>query len=144
MRHWLLVLLIALTPLRGWAVDVMAVAVAGFPAQHMAAMQGRVASTSFTAAAEQTERQGAGTPHADCMGHSDHDAVTPGDAESPQDDDAAAHCDTCSACQLCSSAALVVLIGIAPLIPAFQGVPVALRTAFTSVEPARGFKPPIS
>ena len=143
MRHWLLVLLIALTPLRGWATDVMAVAVAT-PEQHRAVVQGHSASTLFAAAAGPTDRVRAGTPHADCIGHPDDGAVTPGDADSPQDGDSAAHCAPCSAYQLCSSAALVVLIGIAPLIPAFQVVPVALRTAFTSVEPARGFKPPIS
>lgn len=145
MRHWLLVFLIALTPLRGWAGDVMAVAVAvATPAQHRAEVQGHIASNISAAAAEPTDRVPAGTPHADCMGHSDHDAVTPGDADSPQDGDSGAHCAPCSACPLCSAAALALHTRIAPLIPAFQGVPAAIGIAFTSAEPARGFKPPIS
>lgn len=127
MRHLLLVLMIALMPMRGWAGDLMAVEMA---TQRVAVTDGNAAAASAL--------------HADCAGHSHAETAAATDSAEPQDVHAGAHCNTCIACQVCSSTALVVQTGLTSVSTVSHGVPPIAGAAFTSAEPAPGFKPPIS
>lgn len=119
MRRWLLLLLIALLPLRGWVGEAMAGEMAQRQVQAAAAVQ----------ATERTQHA-----HDDCAGH--------------DDDAAASHhhgdCPTCAGCQACSAAALVSFVAT----PAIQRLPQALPTApepsSRDAGPQTVLKPPIS
>ena len=120
MRRWLLVLLIALLPLRGWMGDAMAAQMAVQP--HAAANQAVHAAPS------------------DCAGHHDQsEAAAPSlPDESPQAD------ANCAACQACSTMALAFSHAPVPE-PVFGAAPPAQPlVAFASAEPAPADKPPIS
>ena len=121
MRHLLLILMLALLPMRGWAGDVMAIRMAG----HQPVVVEKVASA----------------PHAECAEHAHanahpasgaHDAKTNGD------------CPSCAGCQVCSSVALFMQPSAVAVSRLPHGVPSMTGAAFTSAEPAPGFKPPIS
>jgi hypothetical protein len=124
MRHILLVLMIALLPVRGWVGDVMAAQM----------ISDRLQPAAVAPAATETA-------HAECPGH----AAMAAQAGAPQPE-AASHesCASCVTCQVCASVAL--------LQPTAAQQPAALpleRPAtggaqFASAEPAPGFKPPIS
>ena len=113
MRAFVIALMIALLPLRGWAGDAMA--------EHMALPQ---------AAAP------AATSHAHCAMHDAGAEMT------PAQDDAAAH-DGCSLCQACHTLALEACISSAtPLTPPFL-LPRVAASDFASAERALSVKPPI-
>jgi hypothetical protein len=122
MRRWLLLLLVALLPLRGWTGEAMA---AQMQAQHQA--------QPATAAA----------PHAaanDCGGH--HDQAQAEAATGPQG--AQAHGAICAACQACSTMALAFTRPRLPAAPYSAAPPVPMAETFASAEPASADKPPIS
>jgi hypothetical protein len=129
MRTWLLILMIAVAPLRGWAGDVMSVA---------------MATEQLIAHGSPSGSGPANAVHADCVGHSGDATEATGDSGAAEDDHVAGHCPTCSACQVCSSAALTVQTSSSPPIAMPHAVPTIGGTHFTSVAPALGFKPPIS
>ena len=127
MRHLILILMIALLPLRGWTADVMTVS--------MAVQQ--VATHSLDTEASDPFDAGlmAGMP-ADC-------AMQMAWTQAPEDGSVPAG-HGCTTCQLC----MAVVTGY-PTLPFSTGpLPQALQhmgsTSFTSAERASGFKPPIS
>lgn len=130
MRLLLLILMIALMPLRGWAGEAMSVAMA---AEQLMMVHETPSDIGKTNAA-----------HPDCMGHSGHETTATGDSGDAEGDQVAGHCPTCSACQVCSSAALALQIRIPLLLAAPHGLPSVGGISYTSAEPAPGFKPPIS
>ena len=126
MRLFVILLLVALTAVRSWAGDVMAIQMA-VPAP-------------MTAVAAQT------APHEDCSGTHTRPAASghqtpmpPPAARNTQD-----HCVNCAACQACFTVALVApaIFGAQPAPShAFPQTPVA---RYTSAVLALGQKPPIS
>lgn len=130
MRLLLLILMIALTPLRGWAGDAGSLAMA--TEQLMMAPQTLAANGKASAA------------HPDCMGHSGDQAAVAAVSGAVEDDHGAGHCPTCSACQICSLAAMAVQVRISPFLATPHGLPAVGSTSFASAAPALGFKPPIS
>lgn len=124
MRHILLILMIALLPLRGWASERMVVSMA---VQQLVVAQIQTAGE-------------AGMP-ADCpfLGEVLEKSTTDtnGEAISPL-------CKGCTTCQLC----MALVTGYAPMPGIAAHLPHAVRRvntfSFTSAERAPGFKPPIS
>jgi hypothetical protein len=120
MRVWLLLILIALVPLRTWAGDVMAIQMA--PHANTA-----VAVASHTHKSAQTN----------C-----HELQT--EPEAGATNSAQGHCATCASCQACFTVAIATpsLQIAAQTLPHHQ--PVAANAQFTSAILALGHKPPIS
>ena len=131
MRRVFLILLIALLPLRGWAVDMMGVVMA---AQALSASQHIAGNTSEAGPATSN---GAETPFSmsvDC----------PMWASQTADDDPTVSHSICTTCQLCMALLTghnFALISTAPLVQAAQGIP---GISFSSAEHALRLKPPIS
>jgi len=142
MRHLLLIVMIALLPLRAWAGDAMAT---GMAAGQMAQLQQthvateKIAADAHAASAKadfdhQKAAPGADRAMADCAGHGAEDTDHAGNA----------HCDTCSACQACHTVALA---NSAPkLVATFQAfaLPHSAAYQFASANAALRQKPPIS
>ena len=121
MHRWLLLVMIALLPLRGWVGEAMA----GQMLQQQLAGVEAVATQATQAAA-----------HEDCMGH-----ATPADdstAASPTD------CPSCASCQVCSSVALAFNATALQPIAFSPPAPTTFVHRFASAEPAPALKPPIS
>ncbi|MGE3347745.1 MAG: hypothetical protein AB7I35_09955 [Ramlibacter sp.] len=134
MRRWLLIVMIALLPLRVWAGDVMA---AQMLTQQLGATKTVAHSghQSWTPAHMGTET--GGMAHADCLGmtadqHEAHQAP------------ASVDCGTCVACQVCHSVALMVPTLAQTASAAHPGAPVMRVEPFASAVLALGIKPPIS
>jgi len=125
MRAWLLILMIALLPIRGWVGNAMA----GELLSHRVAVG---------AAATAHAHHGWGL-HQDCMAH----------GQSPADTEAKAQADasttsSCASCQVFSSVALVFADAM-PHATSFQSPrPFSAEARFASADRAPGFKPPIS
>lgn len=131
MRRWLLILMIVFTPLRGMAADLMALAMAiqAVPAaQPAAAPAGEPASLAL---------------HADCAGHGETAAAAEPEHSTTQPP-AGNHCKTCASCMVCSSVALAMPSPVTPAGQAGHRVPPPGGAIFSSAEPLRGLKPPIS
>jgi hypothetical protein len=131
MHRWLLVLMIALLPLRGWVGDAMAGQM----------LQQRLATAEAAAA---PSHHAAALAHEDCAGH----AQAADDEAAASDSDATAmphaDCATCASCQVCSSVALAMSsVSLQPLAFA-TSAPTSFAVRFASAEPARALKPPIS
>jgi hypothetical protein len=120
MRVVVLILLIALTPLRGWANDVMAT--------RMASQLPVAAQAVVTGAAS----------HCDDMAAADTAAAP----ASPTVE--SGHCDNCSLCQMCFATALPVTRSLAPQATTRQPSPAMRQEQFRSAALALGHKPPIS
>ena len=117
MRRLLVVLLlIALLPLRAWAGDAMAV--------EMALMAQAVQATPTAA-------------HGDCHEHS-------AAAQPSQSTPAMDNCNHCAACQACFSVALEPVLAQGLLLAGAAGVPVLTLHPYASADLALGQKPPIS
>lgn len=124
MRRILIILMIALLPLRSWAGDLMAVS--------MSTEALTVASASIAVHQVTADTK-------DCAGHSGPQSLT-SDAIALDD----SHCKTCVTCQICHSVALVNLATVAS-----NTAPRNLRTTpiasiFASATLATSVKPPIS
>lgn len=139
MRRLLLILMIALLPLRGWAGDAMAT---GMAAGQMAQMQQTHVATENIAAHAHAASEKAhfdydiAAPHtgpmaADCAGHG-------------ADDGDASHCDTCSACQACHAVALAHSGHKVPSTFQAFALPHSAADQFASADAALRQKPPIS
>ena len=126
MRHWFLVLMIALLPLRGWVGDAMAVEMLVQPAHATMAMGGH--------GADHAGDHGAGL-HAE-------------QAQCACDDHAAAaedHSDhQHSACDVCNVPALTTTLAGIQTPPSFYTPLAVMAEHFASSEAQRGIKPPIS
>jgi hypothetical protein len=137
LRFWLLVLMMALLPLRGWVGDAMA---GQMLAQKLSVVQ--PVSQDVTDAPIQ---------HADCPGHTGNGEVG---AQAPADQPSASaasgndansgDCGTCTACQVCHSAAFVSVPEATLFASTFSIAPALGNVAFTSTDPLAGFKPPRS
>ena len=116
MRLWLLILMIALLPLRGWAAG----ALAGEMMMHRVAVV-------------------AASPDHDCTGHAQRPAEI-SDSAHPD----APSSSACASCQVFSSAALA-FVSAVPGLTFFQPPrPLQAEARFASADRAPGFKPPIS
>ena len=124
MRHILLILMIALLPLRGWASESMAVSMA---VQHLVVAQKQVA--------------GEAEMSADCpfFGQTSEQSTT-----EVKSGGISPLCKGCTTCQLC----MALVTGYPPMVGAAIELPHAQRltisASFASAERAPGFKPPIS
>lgn len=127
MRHWFLVFLIALLPIRGIAGEFMAGQMLG---QRIAAAQ---AANVPAAAATETA-----TAHEDC-----HGRAAPADAAAPVIQ-LGTDCGNCTLCQVCHSVAMAVAPLAASPGAVAHGQPLQGGTPFASAQPAPGLKPPIS
>jgi hypothetical protein len=132
MRTWLLVLMIALLPLRALVGEAMA-----------GEMMSRHAAVVMAGAAAVQPAQAA---H-DCMGHG---SVALPAAEAPSENAAGAgatmgaDCPTCASCQACSAVALAFAGPAGGVTPFGAAPPAATDLRFASAEPVPAVKPPIS
>jgi hypothetical protein len=128
MHRLILILMIALLPLRTWAGDIMAVQM--------------LTPTGFSQSAAVVDLSGAShemqKAEADCPGHS-ADASGAEAKLSPQ-----SHCNTCVACQICHSVTITVSTPNLVAQLAFAQAPTFDTPRFTSAQPALSQKPPIS
>ena len=116
MRHWLLALMIALLPIRGWMSDAMAVAMLAPPAHTM---------------------NQAGAPDtAPCPDH----AMASDATASPDGGGEHAH----KSCDVCNGPAMALPTPTVPALAMAHGVLAPPAERFASTEPHRGIKPPIS
>lgn len=120
-RVLLLLTLIALLPLRGWAGDAMAIQMAA-----------QAAHSSHVAALAD-----APTAHAKCH---DMQAEPAAQHTSPAQDP----CETCASCQACFTVAITVPTALPATQALPHGLPQAGSAQFTSAVLALGHKPPIS
>ncbi len=122
MRHWFLVLMIALLPLRGWVGDAMAMQMWAMPAHSTLAMDGHGG------------------------GQADHHAME--DAHCACDEHASASQDSAdhqhSACDVCNVPALAMALPGLQTPPGVHGPLVRTAERFASSEAQRSVKPPIS
>jgi len=131
MVRWLLILLMAVLPLHGWAGATLSVARA---LGHDAPAAVHATLSHAQAVAE------AGRVDPDCLEH----GAAPHHGGAAQGGDDTGACPTCPACHACSPAALVSAM-IEAASPAFGTPrPDGASSRFASAEPAPGFKPPIS
>lgn len=139
MRMFMVALMIALLPLRGWLGDAMAAQDLRKAVQHET-----VHETAHAMAWTESSPEASG--HANCHEMGAAAAVTAGsDLQAhPADAGASDDAERCSACQLCHSTVLasssrLLVTQRLPLAP-----PVSATLHFASAEPVRGFKPPIA
>jgi hypothetical protein len=133
MRIWLLVLMIALLPVRGWLGNAMAVDMAS-QAVAKAQKAGSPVPANVVIDAE------ASMP-ADCPMHaqSADTAAAAIDAEA-----GSVHCNACDTCELCLALATSTWSDAATLAFAPHAAPLATGYRFTSADRFSSFKPPIS
>ena len=130
MRHLLLVLMIALLPARGWAVDVMALSMA---ARQLNAIESVTVEAIDTRATGQFDSEQQAAMPADCpMQIQAVDKAGTGVCHG---------CNTCLLCMAVVTGYPMTLLGAASL-P--QATPAIGSISFSSAERAPGFKPPIS
>lgn len=138
MRHLLLILMIALLPLRGWAADGMTVSMG------VRQLQASQAVSAVHGAAAKSQQPFAATQVAQML---DCDMVMAA-ADASKNDTAdsvpSPLCKGCTACQLCM-ALVTGYPGVqTATLPRPQAKRLAGRVSFTSAVRAPGFKPPIS
>ncbi|WP_298924126.1 hypothetical protein [uncultured Ramlibacter sp.] len=139
MRHWLLVLLIALLPLRGWAAEAMA---GRMLAQQLDAIEFVATQHHSTGASGNSDSGMATQAMADCPGHAAAAAAASAVADvAVQDSDPCASCLQCQACSI-----LALQPGATPLagpVPSHHAA--AAGTArFASALSTPALKPPIA
>jgi hypothetical protein len=143
MRHLLLVLMIALLPVRGWIGDAMATGMAAGHLQHQQAATEFIAVHAHETGADEHFDHAMPAPEAmhaeaaapDCADRASH---------GKNDHAADAHCDSCAACQACHTVALSP--AAAGLNPVFQALTLRRPAPdqFASADAALRQKPPIS
>lgn len=137
MRHWFIILLIALLPLRGWVGDAMALQDIAAEPETTVVSANKDHPTAVEAPFSQENGASAmtGRLHAAC-----HETGVAAPTEGLQ----TGHAAQCNACQICHSAAVSPDLSLpaAPTLP--TAAPVFKATAVTSATPAPGLKPPIS
>jgi hypothetical protein len=127
MSRWLLLLMIALLPLRGWVGEAMAA--------EMSAQQ--VQANRAAAVVSQVQAPLHHAAHDDCIEHASDPRAGPAAAESSD-------CPACAMCQACSAMALVSFVEKCGAAAPRQQRPTSVEARFASADEARGFKPPIS
>lgn len=140
MRHLLLIIMIALLPLRGWVSDAMATGMLASQVQQEQQTASKTVATHAHEAgvkAHQANETGvADTTQtaADCSGHASGGEVHAADT----------HCESCSICQACHTVALTPAAADATAVFNLRTLPRAAVAQFASAETALGQKPPIS
>lgn len=124
MRCLVVVLMILLLPLRGWAGDAMATQMA----THVTSP-----AVGIEAGAARTHDMGASS---DCAGHQASKQADSSDAKS-------ANGETCQACQACHTVALSSSTAIDSVLFQAPSPPLVTAAQFTSADTALGQKPPI-
>ena len=137
MRYLVLVLMIALLPLRGWAGDVMAVEMASHSTSHLVAINsGAIGAHEMLATTSLDDNN---QVFHDC--HGVIQDQTGGDRTAIVMDDG--HGSTCQACQACHTVALSPSVTVMDgFLHSAQLLPTS-ATSFTSAFTALGQKPPI-
>jgi len=123
-RLCLILLLIALLPLRGWVTDAMAMQMLVTP----------TASTTAPKAATHID-------HCDMHPYGDAQAATPTQDAAHH---ASPHSGTCATCQFCHASALLTHEPLLAALPLPQATPVARLPVPTEAVSAPALKPPIS
>ncbi len=134
MRRTFILLLVALLPLRGWAVEAMSVSMA---AQAMVvALASSAEKTALAAGAESSVANPGDCPMLAAAGLST--------GADPTQKQISPLCQGCTSCQLCMAIATGHSAAIDP--PSFKPLapPVLRMQGFASAELAQGFKPPIT
>jgi len=144
MRMMLIIVMMALAPLRAWAGDAMAIGMAAAQVAVTAPATSQPALVAAAAARSSGQVDTDISAHADCAGHGAIEVAAVQDSDASQDDAASIHCPTCSFCQVCSSPGLATTGSLTGTIRFVHAVPLTGGTHFTSAERAPGFKPPIS
>lgn len=130
MRHWLLILMIALLPLRGWASDAMALSMWATPASpHQTAAPCHGAPAESVSL--QTVASGGHAHGAQAMAHSGGDA------------DGTVH-NGCTACDICNVSAISPVTHLHRAATPLHTHRVSAGEDFASAVPQRGSKPPIA
>ncbi len=133
MRHLLLIFLIAVLPVRGWAADVMSVAMAS---HELNAITNVANSVSNTRAIGQFGAEMKASMPIDCPMLASSQSTT--------DDTASPVFKGCTTCQLC----MALVTGYSMMLARAVHLPQAAQgmacTSFSSAERAPGFRPPIS
>ena len=147
MRRWLLIVMVALLPIRGWVGDAMAMEMASTAAAHASSSQHL--ATLFIANHEDGARtyapfdmKMAAEGHADCPGHAE--AMPTGPDASTAAESGHDACNACTSCQVCHTVALAATDDVSASNVQHFATPPTLSSPFVSAPPARGFKPPIS
>ena len=141
MRYLLIVLMIVLLPVRGWAGNAMAVDMA---AQQMAVQQILVAQTSSTSRVSTDAITAGSAMPDDCPMHLQAVNVQAVDDKPGQADTNVAHCHSCDTCELCLA------LGSwshTAWVAGTTSRPASLQLTahdFRSADAAASFKPPIS
>jgi hypothetical protein len=120
MRHWFLVLMIALLPLRGWVGDAMAVEMLAQPAHASMAVDGHGHAD--------VDQHALNSDHCACDEH-----ATAGGADHPH-----------SACDVCNLPALAMAVLDLQVPPTSHSELAPPAEPFVSSEAQQGVKPPIS
>lgn len=129
MRHWLLIIMIALLPLRDWAGDAMALSMWATPDSHPAAAPCHDAATPMVSVAMD--------------GDSHHATESETMAHGSDTSNGAQHA-TCNACDVCNGPAMTQALHSTSATPRVHAHVAPTSERFTSVLPPRGSKPPIT
>lgn len=130
MRVLIIVLLLVLTPLRGWAADSMAVQMA---------TQGMGGHTDAQASEVHPV-----DPTIHCAGMADHHSEAVTDADDEDATNSSNPCSNCAACQVCATVALISPTLANAASPQVHRLPWAAVPSFSDAELAPDQKPPIS
>jgi hypothetical protein len=154
MRALLLIIMIALLPLRGWAGEMMATEMASSQISHQheqlddaiesvaghahkqvvsATFEGKKAAFEVQKLPFEAKDTQSAAMH-DCEGHGKADEAAPADG----------HCDLCAACQACNTVALSTAAVSLNLTFSSRTLPRPAATHFASATSALSQKPPIS
>lgn len=140
MRVFLIALMIALLPMRGWMGDAMAADMLVAAVTEAEVASKMIASHDHGSRVEanfhsEISVEVNSMPHADCAGHDTATQATP-DMES--------HCHTCTLCQTCNSIALSAPAVSLAAMSLPHALPLAVLPRFVSADCALCIKPPIS
>ena len=146
MRHLLLILMIALLPMRGWVGDVMAMEMA-MAAQKLVTIELIANNVYSTRATGQFKGENRSAAQGECAEHAANAAIhspSVADRASSADDATSGHCNTCGVCEICHSVAMANPMASNPpdFIP--HTLPSIGSTRFASALTALSQKPPIS
>lgn len=144
MRRLMLVLMIALLPIRGWVGDVMAT--------EMVSVHVNAAGIAATADVSKADRLPSGMNqvmggHSECDGHMATSPALDSLTTAPSTEPRAAtddSCSTCTTCQVCHTVAVAADSVATTAVPGAHTTVARPEARFASAEAALGFKPPIS
>ena len=148
MRRLLLILMIALLPVRGWVGDVMAMDMAmEIVAQKLVTIELVANNVHSTRATGQFNGENRPAAQGECAEHAANALIhstSVADGASSADDATSGHCNTCGVCEICHTVAMANPMASNPpdFIP--HTLPSIGSTRFASALTALSQKPPIS